>query len=295
MTTLSIAIPFFRDDPTDLIQALGRLRLAEQTSLTIADDGTGDAALTERIKVALADYPGEGRLITLATNQGRSAARNALIEAASGAFILFLDADMAPDNPDFIEQWLTLIANQNPPIAFGGFTTAQVSKNRANALTYYLARTTDCPALDVRAARGPLAVATSNLLVRRDVIAAVPFDAGFSGWGWEDVDWAMRASARFAIHHVDIPATHLGLDDAATLLRKYRGAGPNLKRLLACHPEAGTLQGIKVALALARLPHKTFRPVWSFLARDPFGMTPMALRGLSAKLWRASWAAEAIA
>ena len=52
---LSVLIPFFRDDPTDLIQALdedGR-SLDGSVELVVLDDGTGDEALAERVRTAV--------------------------------------------------------------------------------------------------------------------------------------------------------------------------------------------------------------------------------------------------
>ena len=74
-----------------------------------------------------------------------------------------------------------------------------------------LSGASECLPASERAKQPEKYVYTSNLLVRRDVFAAEAFDPGFSGWGWEDVEWAMRVSRRFEVVHIDNPATHLEL------------------------------------------------------------------------------------
>src|SRR5690606_23100227 len=97
----------------------------------------------------------------------------------------------------------------------------QAPPDAAHALHRALAVGGDClPAAERRHAPEKY-VFTSNLLVRRDVFETERFDEGFSGWGWEDVEWGMRVARRWPIVHIDNPATHLGLDDAETLAAKY--------------------------------------------------------------------------
>ena len=80
-------------------------------------------------------------------------------------------------------------------------------------------------------------VYTSNLLVRRDVFEAEAFDGAFTGWGWEDVEWAMRVSRRWPVLHIDNPATHMGLDTVEQLAGKYEQSAGNFARVVARHPD----------------------------------------------------------
>lgn len=294
---LSIATPFFRNEPVTLIAALAKEAAAAgdlPVELIAVDDGSGDADLFEAAAAAIRAFPAPARLIGFHANRGRSAARNRLIDEARGRHILFLDSDMAPDRPDFLRAWLSHATENDPAVSYGGYSTLQATHDPAFALARALAEAGDCRPAAERAARGALAVATSNLLVRADVLQAAPFDAGFSGWGWEDVDWALRAAALgHAVTHVDIPATHLGLDRAPALLDKYAKAGPNFARILERHPDMESLPATRAARLLSRVPgHALARGLWRKLASWEGG--PMGLRTRAAKLWRASHAAGSL-
>jgi glycosyltransferase involved in cell wall biosynthesis len=294
---LSVLSPIFRNDPARLIDALGRecaLDPGLAVELVLVDDGSGDPALLAALEQAVEAFPAPASLVAFGANQGRSAARNRLMQEARGPYLLFLDSDMLPDQPDFLAAWERLIDKVAPTIAYGGFTTRQVPDDPALRLARVLAERVDCLGARDRMARGGIAVATSNLLVRADVMQDVPFDDGFSGWGWEDVDWALRAvAAGYAVAHVDIPATHLGLDEPEVLLRKFAQAGPNFTHLVARHPVMMTLPSTRLVRYLARLPG-------SGLLMKPAGWVarheglPMRLRSRAARLWRALHAAAAL-
>jgi hypothetical protein len=291
---LSIATPFFRNDPSELLDLLSGLMNGEAVELIVVDDGSQDWALTAKLEAALLSLNVPARLITLNTNQGRSAARNRLIAGAEAPVILFLDSDMAPDTTSFVSDWLKLARDPATEIAYGGFSTLQVPDCAALALAKMVADKSDCASASLRQSRGALAVATSNLLVRKTIFDNTPFDAGFSGWGWEDVDWALQAEAKgYAILHVDIPATHLGLDDAATLLDKFAKAGPNFRRIVERHPSMAALPSTKLARALARVPARSW--IKSVLKAMVLSEAlPVVIRAQGARLWRALWAADAI-
>jgi glycosyltransferase involved in cell wall biosynthesis len=288
---LSVVTPFHKNDPALLIEILARQAHGQNIELIIVDDGSGSDALTTSVKAVVDAFPTPACLITLHANKGRSGARNRLIDQARAPYILFLDSDMAPDTDHFLQDWLNLIDNTMPTIAYGGFTTKQVPVLPELALARALAERVDCQNARQRAARGGLAVATSNLLVRADILAQVSFDSDFTGWGWEDVDWALRAAkAGFAISHVEIPATHMGLDIPEVLLDKFAKAGPNFRLVSSRHPDMQTTKGTQLAAFLGILPFQaTLRSALRAAALNE-GL-PIQWRSRAARAWRAIWAA----
>lgn len=294
---LSVLIPVFRHDATGLIAALAQEPIAAEVALVLLDDGSGEPELVRALARSIEAWPGPGVLLAAGRNLGRSAGRNALAAQAKGAWWLFVDADMLPDSPDFLARWVAVArAGAAPRVVFGGFSLVQASRAAAFALHRRQSDGAECLPATVRNREPGKYVFTSNLLMHAAVFAAVPFDDGFTGWGWEDVDWGLRAAALFPVTHIDNPASHLGLATAEELVRKYRASGGNFARLALRHPEvAGRFPVMRAARLLGRLPLRGLvEALGAHLARDPGGITPLALRALGLKLMRAAVYADAL-
>ena len=292
---LSVLIPYFRDDPTALLRALLSQTTEKDSRIEILiyDDGTGDADLNAKVCAAVKSAHSPVHLMIAHQNKGRSAARNALQAQAKADWVLFLDADMRPVSPAFLSDYTALIEAETADVIFGGFTVADKADTPDQELHRALSEVSDCLSLAARQAAGPQFVASSNLAVRKSVLDAEGFDDGFAGWGWEDSEWAARASKRFALIHADIPALHLGLESTSTLLRRFSTSGPNYVRFTQKHPElAQSLSLFQISQKLRRTPgQKLMRPFLKIAVSLNF--MPIKLRLLALKLWRASYYAEA--
>jgi len=287
---LSVLTPFHRDDPSKLIAALGAAPAGVE--FVMLDDGSRDVQLLNRVVTATATLAAPVRIIVRDKNAGRAAARNRLIAEARGRYVLFLDADMIPDQPDFLARWLRLIERKRPLAAFGGLSVAQIKPTRETALHYNLFAHSDCAPAKERAKRPAQTTASANLLVRRAVFRRMPFDAAFKGWGFEDTDWALRISRHTRILHINNPATHAGLDTVETLLRKSAEAGPNFARLVENHPvDAKRFAAYRAARALKRTPARSVvRALAASIARSK--AAPMSARRAALKIYRAAHYAE---
>lgn len=292
--TLSVLIPFFRDDPERLLKALDREKALKGVEIVILDDGSNEVLLTAATKRTVEGLSLPARLITLSTNEGRSTGRNRLAANARGKFLLFLDSDMLPDSETFLADWLALARDTGPTVAFGGFSLLQAPATRDNALHRSMASRSDCLDAATRRLTPEKYVFTSNLLVRRDVFETEAFDEGFTGWGWEDVEWAMRVSRRYTIVHIDNPATHLGLDRAPVMAAKYEQSAANFARVVAGHRDiVATYPSYKAATVLKRVPLRgLWRPVLKLAALAD--ILPVRLRAFAMRLYRAALYAEAV-
>jgi glycosyltransferase involved in cell wall biosynthesis len=289
---LSLLTPFHRHDPSAM---LALLQDAPQgVEFILLDDGSGSAALLTAVIAAAERLGGSVRMIVWGDNRGRAAARNRLIEEARGEYVLFLDADMIPDSPHFLKTWLGVLATQRPLVAFGGLSVRHAAPDRDTALHHHLFAHSDCAPARVRARRPAQSTASANLAVRRDFLATHPFDPNFTGWGFEDTDWALSAAMRAPILHVDNPATHAGLDDVPALLRKSAEAGRNFARLFHKHPHAVRgFTAYRAALLLKLTPARgLLRRIAGWIARDPAGLAPLSARRAALKLFRAAHFAE---
>jgi len=292
---LSVLTPFHRYDPSALFE---RLRGAPcDVEFILIDDGSASASLLAAVIAAAERVSFSVRLIVWEKNRGRAAARNRLIAEARGEYVLFLDADMIPDSPHFLKTWLGVLATQRPVVAFGGLSVRHAPPQPETALHRNLFACSDCAPARRRMLRPAQSTASANLAVRRDFMRAHPFDARFSGWGFEDTEWALRAAQHVSILHIDNPATHAGLDDVVTLMRKSAEAGRNFARLAREHPrQVRRFAAYRAAVTLRFAPvRQTLRRIAAWLAADEAGIAPMPLRRTALKLYRATHFAENLA
>ena len=293
---VSVLIPFLRDDPSELLNLLDEEAASVDGAVEIVllDDGTGDPALTARLAGQIKAMALPVRLITLPANEGRSIGRNRLASAARGGSLLFLDSDMRPDHRRFLRDWADLAAREDPAVAFGGFSLLQAPTDARFAVHRAMAAKSECVPYTERAKQPEKYVYTSNLLVRRDVFEAEAFDPGFTGWGWEDVEWAMRVSRRFRVVHLDNAATHMGLDTVAALAGKYEQSAPNFARMAQRHPAiVAAYPSYKAARLLKRLPGL---PRLRRLMRRgaDTDWLPVGARAFSLRLYRAALYADVV-
>lgn len=291
---LSVLIPYYHDDASPLLaDLLAQAPDDKSVEILIYDDGTGDPEINAGLVATAKNANKPVALFFARENKGRSAARNHLTDNARADWVLFLDADMRPVSDQFLMAYLEQIKSAKADIVFGGFTVPSEYQSSDTELHRAFSETSDCLSAEMRMRKGPQYVASSNLCVRKTVLAAEPFDIGFSGWGWEDSEWAARVAKTYTLTHADIPALHLGLESTETLLSRFKSSGPNYIRFTDAHPElAQSLTLYKMSHRLMNFPgQKLMRPALAFLVRRSF--TPTKLRLVALKLWRASWYAEA--
>ena len=288
---LSVLIPFFRDNPSSLIEKLTSIAGSSVEILTY-DDGTDDKDLSRDVSAAVKSATCQATLFTAHENRGRAYGRNHLFEAAKADWVLFLDADMMPIDDHFIENYLTEIKSETSDVLFGGFKVVETRGTYETEIHRVMSITSDCAPAAERQRLGPKNVASSNLCVRKTVLIAEPFDTGFKGWGWEDSEWAARVNESFRLKHIDNPALHLGLETTETMLKRFRTSGPNYIRFTQRHPAlAKSLPLHKWVTRLRKLPgHQLLRPLLKLTVK--LNHMPMKLRIAALKLWRASWYAE---
>ncbi len=287
---LSILVPFHGDDPSPLMHALAA-QMGAAAELVLFDDGSPDKTPVRALQSRAEALDATVRVISSKANLGRSGARNALSKAARGEWLLYLDADM--DVPEgFLARWLDLISGNTFDAAYGGYTLPHEAA-REHAVHAALARAGDVISAEKRERRGASAFAGSNLAVRASLMASTAFDENYTGWGWEDVDWAVRASKSACLAHVDNPAGHGGLQGVDRLIGKYAEGGANYARFLASHPEHASLPGARFARLIAQTrlggPVIAIAPA---IARS--SALPVRLRMLALKAYKGACAARAL-
>ncbi len=292
---ISVAIPVFRHDASFLIEALARCVRSGVAEVIVHDDGSRDAHLRSRMEAAAARVGMPVRLVFAASNRGRAAARNLACRQARAPWVLLLDADMTPDDVSFIAAYADAARRApRPSLIAGGLSLKLASTDRRYALHRWQSLRSECVPAATRAHAPGRYIFTGNVLAHRDILAAIPFDESFAGWGWEDTDWGLRVERAFTIHHINNTASHLGLDTDAALMAKYGRSAANFALLAARHPKAAAAMPLfRAAKALKLLPARHL--LTAMLKTAALNRSfPVAFRGRVMKIWRALKYAEAL-
>jgi glycosyltransferase involved in cell wall biosynthesis len=293
---LSVLIPFFRYDPRHLMTSLDleAAALSGAVEVLVLDDGSGDVNLASSVAAATHAMIAPAGFIRLLRNEGRAKARNGLATYSRARHLLFLDCDMLPDSPSFLATYLRVIEAENPAVVVGGVSVLQAPYRRECALHRQWMQSLDCLPAAARRAVPEKYVFTSNLVVRRDAFVSTSFDENFSGWGWEDIEWAARIVRRWPISHVDNTATHMGLNTPQVLIAQCCESVSNFGRFAAAHPQiVAGYSSYRAARLLRHAPlRRLWRPLLAAVVLTP--LVPVSARLLALRLYRATLYAEVV-
>jgi glycosyltransferase involved in cell wall biosynthesis len=235
---LSILIPVYNWDIGPLLKKLADqctgLTDKERVEIIVIDDGSRDrfdnAQTAEQFSFVI--------YRELAVNRGRVAVRNELLDQARGQYVLFLDADMLPDHSNFLQIYLDQ-ADSGNEIVCGGISYLQRKEDNDTNHTFYLYKSKKTEALPAETRnRIPWKyLFTSNIMLRTDIVDSIRFDPRFTGYGYEDVEWAIRLSEKHTIKHIDNTCSHMGVMNKQQVLENMRESIGNYALLITLHPE----------------------------------------------------------
>lgn len=246
---LSILIPVYNWDIAPLLHSLwaqcSRLAKRDQTEIIVVDDGSSRKFNN---RAAAAELPGVVYK-ELPENKGRAAVRNFLVQLARGKYILFLDADMLPDQENFVQTYLEL-AGKGRDVVCGGISYRQNDlTDPAGSFYVHKSLKTEALPAEVRRKTPWRYIFTSNILLRREIMNSVKFDSRFTGYGFEDIEWGIRLAESFTVEHIDNTCSHLGVMRKEEVLVRMREATDNYVLLFSLYPQKTGSVG---ALGLAR-------------------------------------------
>ena len=185
--------------------------------IIVAEDGSTDSALIEA-NSSIATLPC-CRYIVRSENVGRAAIRNFLALEAQYEYLLFIDSDMTVVRPDFIGRYL---AERDVTVIDGGVSIGgdPVALRGCLRFRYEKAEESSHTA-EQRQASPYQHLHTANLLIRRDLMLAHPFDERFRHYGYEDVLLGkMLRRHRVVIRHIDNPMGFCTFEDNGQFVAK---------------------------------------------------------------------------
>jgi glycosyltransferase involved in cell wall biosynthesis len=230
MVSLSICIPIFNHDCTDLI-----LRLDEQCALSgvpyeivLLDDGSTlykekNRNLTGLEKVNYVELP---------QNIGRAAIRNRLTETAQFSHLLFMDCDTQIIDNRFIENYLSAAKKNDADVILGGVCYSDEKPPQPYLLRWIYGKNREERPAHERNQQPYRAFTAFNALIRKEVFEKVRFDESLKTYGHEDtlIGWQMKKE-NFVMTHIDNPARKIGLATNDIYLKRNAEAVENLWKI----------------------------------------------------------------
>lgn len=217
---LSILIPTYNDDCRTLVKTLANQ--AQRAALAgweiiVADDGSTDADVVTR-NASIQTLPG-CRFVRNEKNMGRAAIRNFLVAQAAGDRLLFVDADMHVSRADYLQRYAEAFALGD--VVYGGYDIE--GGTRENLRFVYEDHGKKNHSAQMRNQHPYSDFHTSNFMVARQVMLAIPFDERFRYYGYEDVFFGKQLQTHgVSIVHIDNPVAFRDFETNANFLSKSK-------------------------------------------------------------------------
>lgn len=213
------------------LKALGKQDLGGVEAEVIVVDNGAPAGALDRVE-------GGSVRVVAEPSPGAAAARNRGIAEARAPVVLFLGDDCIPAVPGLVRGHAEAHANGEPRAVVGRIAwDPSVERSEAMDWLERAGHMVDMARLD-REAAGPATFYTGNVSVpRRALLEVAGFDQRFSGYGWEDLDLALRLAdrgLRFE-HRPNLGVHHSHRHGMEHSLRRMEAVGRGARLLHTLH------------------------------------------------------------
>jgi glycosyltransferase involved in cell wall biosynthesis len=163
------------------------------------------------------------------TNLGRGKNINSLAEKATFDWLLILDCDTFPRDPNFIKNYISVIKKKESAVVFGGIVYEPTKPKKEKLLRWVYGTNREALSLEKRIKKPNSHALTSNLLLKKELFIQNPFDASITQYGYEDLCFLSQLELKnIQVSHIDNPTFHLNLETSILFLNKTKIALENL-------------------------------------------------------------------
>ena len=223
---ISVCIPVYNFDVTETVQNL-RKEISENNLnaeiILIDDCSEKQYQNTTQNLQNIAD-----KIIFLEKNVGRSKIRNSFLRYASGTFLLFLDCDAKIIHQQFIRNYISEISkNPETDLFYGGFNIdVRFSETLRNLYSLRREISKDFGSKDFSLLK------TANFIIKKVVLAKIPFDENLCDYGYEDYVFAKKLEKHnFRFLYINNPVIHYDQSENSVFLSKTKRGINSLHKL----------------------------------------------------------------
>ncbi len=251
---ISICLPIYNFDVNELVDDL--LRQAREFNINIEILAFDDASLSYyKKRNTRISVNSNVHYLEFDYNLGRSRIRNRLADFAQGSWLLFLDCDMIPELPNFLNNYNSVIDQAN--VICGGTSYGPKPFKRELLLRWRYGVHRESKTAIRRQARPYTSFLSGNFMIRKDVFHQIRFNEAISGYGHEDTLFGLDLKRnKVPILHIQNPCIHLGIEPCFDYLLKTEQGIINLVRLLNIVPHER--KNLRRNIKLLRV-YQTFR------------------------------------
>jgi len=262
---ISICIPVFNYEVLPLVESLLKLENASDFEIIIGDDASDEKykklndALHSLSKVSY--YERE-------SNMGRSAIRNFLASKATRDYLLFIDADSALVNEQFIQLYIEELKSSK--VICGGTIYDKEPSNVNLMLRYVYGINREVRAIEERMRFPYRSFSAQNFCIEKSLFQAQPFDEEIKYYGHEDTLLGLSLKKRgVKIKHIENPLIHTGLEPALIFISKTNTGLENLIRLIHRRPDLKAMSDeVRVLRYYYKVESLKLRGVLAFFYRS---------------------------
>jgi glycosyltransferase involved in cell wall biosynthesis len=223
---ISICIPTYNTDCTGLLRSLNNeiKSLDAIIEIIVFDDGSTLHQISNKTVCNSMGFVH----IENKKNLGRVASRKKLAEMSKYQYLLFIDADMIPENPDYIKTYLEHItAHPNVQAFFGGYSYdyTTVTKN----LRYSYGKKREQKAANFRNKNPFKLIFSGNMAISKKLFAQSS-KVSDNVYGLDILLSASLKKSSIPILHIDNETQHHSIDANKLFLSKAKSSSVSLRK-----------------------------------------------------------------
>jgi len=200
-------------------------------------------------------------IFTLKNNVGRSKIRNLLAEKANYEWLLFLDADVLPQNHNFILNYINSIKKNSHEVYFGGIVYENNKPNQNKLLRWVYGKDREEINLYIREKNPYQYFLGANFLINKSVFTSIKFNESIVKYGYEDVLFVEDLKRNYIeVKQINNAVFHLGIEENLKFLNKTKDAIRNLRNLNS--EKIVDWKSIKILRTYEKI--KLYRLTWVF-------------------------------
>jgi len=231
---LSILIPTYNYSVFPLVEKLYKQCVASTIpfEIIVFDDASQHHFDNQKIN----DFE-NARFEVLDKNIGRSAIRNLLAKTAKYDWLLFLDADVLPENDLFIEKYFKAIQENKYQIVIGGYKYEDKKPDDNQIFRWKYGRNREYALAEIRNTNPYHYVFSGNILIQKPIFLESNYRGQENLYGM-DVYFSYKIhESKYIIHHIDNFIYHLGLENSQQFFDKSLKAVESRLHLYKEFPE----------------------------------------------------------